>query len=344
MTVETGQAALPPDPLASQRGALLGQLLGAQFDLERAIAALVQSGASTVAADAQLRALTGLQARIGTASPSELRSLTAEIASAVLLAQQAASTAQNEAVAERGSNLAANIVQAAAEAHDAMHAAIDHLRDFDPYLHFASAADEAAYRQREAERLAYIKAQEAKHTPEGELNASGAAVGQMVDAKAHGAGASPAFQERADNLVRAAENLREQVRASGGSTKEFDDRLREDVRRILKSKGLSDAEIDAQFAAHHGSALEVAKSYLHDGRDLRALEIAATRADKQLPPQDVSVEGRRSPTSVDVDTLANAAALLKASGVTVTVPTNSSDPAHGVTTQVRSPQPAVQLG
>ncbi|MEI9927610.1 MAG: hypothetical protein WDN44_07765 [Sphingomonas sp.] len=71
----------------------------------------------------------------------------------------------------------------------------------------------------------------------------------MADAKAHGA-SGPEFDKRWSDLVTATDHLREQVRASGGSTKEFDDHLREDLRRILKSKGLSDTQIDAQFAAH----------------------------------------------------------------------------------------------
>lgn len=327
MTVERGQQTATVDPLASQRTALLGQLLGAQFDLERAIAALAQSGASTTAADAQLQALTGLQARIGTASPSELRSLTAEIASAVLLAQQAASTAQNEAVAERGTNLAANIVQAAAEAHDAMHAAIDHLRDFDPYLHFASPEEEAAYHQREAERLAYIKAQEAKHTPEGELNASGAAVGQMVDAKAHGAGDCPEFQQRWDALVTTTEKLREQIRRNGGSTKEFDDRLRDELRATLKAKGLTDAEIDARFAATP-DPLQAVKAYMKGGDDVAQIQRSAQR-----------VETITLPTSPQAqDDVKNLIASLQAAGVVADVHDANASPSHGVT--ITSPTPA----
>lgn len=71
---------------------------------------------------------------------------------------------------------------------------------FDPYLRFASAEDEEAYRRREADRQAYIAEQLAKGTPEGNLNAANATVAQLEDAGAHGADRSP---DHAPMLARA---------------------------------------------------------------------------------------------------------------------------------------------
>jgi len=253
---------------------------------------------------------------------------------AASIAQQARTATAN--ATEAASNASGNIAQAASAAHSAVHAVIDNLRDFDGNLGFATGADQVAYRQREAERLAYIQTEEAKHTPGGELNASGAALGQLIDAKAYGADANPAFQKRADDLIRATENLRANLVRDGKDVSEFDNRLRGDIRRILKSKGLSDAEIDAQFAAHHGDPLEVAKASLQDDKDVTALQ--------NLMTPDSLAFGHKPSLPTDNDTLASAAALLKAAGVTASTSVEPNDPAHGVTAQVRSPQPTVQLG
>lgn len=86
---------------------------------------------------------------------------------------------------------------------------------FDPYLKFASAEDEEAYRRQEDERQRYIKEQLAKGTPEGNLNAADAMLDQMKDAKAHGADASPEFQSRYDAAEGATTRLRAALRARG---------------------------------------------------------------------------------------------------------------------------------
>jgi hypothetical protein len=84
---------------------------------------------------------------------------------------------------------------------------MDGMRDFDPYLRFASKADEEEYRRRETERRDYIKAEEAKGTAQGDLHAVDAAIDQMADAKAHGADESPLFASRMASLKAARNEL-----------------------------------------------------------------------------------------------------------------------------------------
>ena len=71
---------------------------------------------------------------------------------------------------------------------------------FDPYLRFASPDDEEAYRKREAERHAEIKAANDKGTPQGSLEASRLALDQLNDAGAHGADRSPDYQPKLDAM------------------------------------------------------------------------------------------------------------------------------------------------
>jgi hypothetical protein len=96
---------------------------------------------------------------------------------------------------------------------------------FDPYLHFANAEEEAAFRRRQAETQQYVAAQLAKDTPEGNLNAGGGMVDAMIDARAHGASDSPDFTPRLSSLVETVRRQHAAMRAAGQSTEEFDDSL-----------------------------------------------------------------------------------------------------------------------
>jgi hypothetical protein len=239
VTVSEGQPTLSVDPEASLRAELLGTIAGAQFDIDNAIAELARSGADASALTNQRQSLQQLQKQVGSASLSVLAGLSAEIAGAV---------ATTQALAEQGRAIATSAGQAAAEALATASAnsraqVTSIMRDihrFDAYLHFASAEDEAAYRKHEAERLAYINAQHAKGTAEGNLNAAGATVAQLADAEAHGAGNSPEFKQRRRELVESTIALRNQMRANGQPTEEFDQRLEADLRRIAEAKGHSD--------------------------------------------------------------------------------------------------------
>ena len=135
---------------------------------------------------------------------------------------------------------------------------------FDSYLRFGSSGDEEAYRQREAERDRYVHQQLAAHTPEGNLNAGGAELGQLMDAGAHGADKSPALASEREKLIETLGRQREAVHAAGGSTKEFDEVVDQEARRYFRSKGLSDEEIDKRLAVA-GSPLDAVSAFM-DGK------------------------------------------------------------------------------
>jgi hypothetical protein len=309
VTVSEGQPTLSVDPEASLRAELLGTIAGAQFDIDNAIAELARCGADASALANQRQSLQQLQKQVGTANLTTLAGLRAEIAGAV---------ATTQTLAEQGRAIATTAGQAAAEAlatastnsRAQVTSIIRDMHRFDAYLHFASAEDEAAYRKHEAERLAYINAQHAKGTAEGNLNAAGAALGQLADAKAHGAGDSPEFERKNAELAKTADQLRDALRANGGSTKEFDDRLREDTRAILRNKGLSQAQVDAHLAAHAESPIEGIVSISPPS----AVSSAPTQ------PQKATTTAATS----QPDDIADIAAALKAAGVVSASPTDTS--------------------
>jgi len=247
VTVSEGQPTLSVDPEASLRAELLGTIAGAQFDIDNAIAELARSGADTSALTNQRQSLQQLQKQVGSASFATLAGLRAEIAGAV---------AATQTLAEQGRVTATTAGQAAAEALATASAnsraqVTSIMRDmhrFDPYLHFASAEDEAAYRKREAERRAEIEAALAKATPESTLKASGLTLGQLLDAKAHGADESPEFDATFNKAADTWRNQRAAVARAGLSTKDADQALSNDVRRYLAQQGLSTAQIEARLA------------------------------------------------------------------------------------------------
>lgn len=84
-------------------------------------------------------------------------------------------------------------------------------RIFDPYLRFASADEEAAYRRRESERQLAMATALAANTPEGTLQANRLAIAQLHDAGAFGADASPEYASRLAGLKATANALSTQV-------------------------------------------------------------------------------------------------------------------------------------
>lgn len=218
-------------------------------------------------------------------------------------------------------------------------------RIFDPYLDFRSAEDEREYRGREEERRRYIAQQLAAKTPEGDLNAAGATMGQMLDAHSHGAGRSPEFQARWDRLEETTRKHRDAMRAEGHSTDEFDRNLSASVRRYLHDRGLSDAEIEAKLAVA-ASPLDAVKPYLKTDGDVRQLSESANFVGRLLATQDVSVAAAvpdppASSTSAvqnpekapAVPTLDDVMSKFKSAGVVPAADTRDEAPSHGVDSQ-----------
>jgi len=305
---------LPAEPEASLRAELIGRLAGAQLALEKVIADLARNGSSTSTANSQLSLLAGLQASIGTASSATLAAMSGEVAAAVAETKAIADQARGE-IASNAAASALALASAASASRTAITDAMDTLRH--TALTFASPEDERAYREREEETRRYITTQQSKHTPEGDLNASGAAVGQMVDAKAHGASGSE-FDRHFDALVATHEQLREAAKANGVSTEESDRRLHDDLRRVMKSKGLSDAQIDAQFAANP-NPLEAAKAFTQS--DVVATQPAST---PRATAQSTSADAK------GLDDMASLVASLQSSGVVARPHDPEAEPEHGV--------------
>ena len=180
------------------RAELLGQIVGAQFELERAIAGLTRSGASAGPAQNQLQVLATLQRQIGDAGGPALASLRAEIATTVAesraIIQQSTNAARGAEAAEI-ETLATASAAARATAQAFMHDFYER-KIFDSYLRFSSVEDEAEYRKREDAYRRAIDAALAKGTPEGDAEAMRLSKAQLADAGAHGADRSPEFATR----------------------------------------------------------------------------------------------------------------------------------------------------
>jgi hypothetical protein len=133
-----------------------------------------------------------LQSKIGSANLGSLLALRSDVVSAsnsaTALANQATSTA---ASAVANTNLSpAQRVRANIEA---VQRDLFDKRVLDPYLQFASAEDEEAYRKRERERNAEVRRALALRTPEGDRRATELVEDQLRDADAHVADRSPDF-------------------------------------------------------------------------------------------------------------------------------------------------------
>ena len=279
----------------------------------------------------QLSSIAGLRQQVGTASIAMLGKLQGQVSAIVNVAASAAHEAQ--ASAQAGSASPMGMAQFASAARAETNAVMAGMKDFDPHLRFTDARDEEAYRQREAERRAIIAAEQAKGTPEGDLNASGAAVGQMADAAAHGADKSPEFQARWDALTASTAKLRAQLIRDGRDVSKFDTDLRNDLRRIMKAKGLTDAQIDAQFAAHPGNPLEAAKAFVADQNgvigDKEINDLSRKAATYRDDAQEKAVV---TPSSEPASPMVDAMAKFKAAGIML-ADTASEQPAHGVATR-----------
>jgi len=280
------------------------QLDQAQQDVDIAINALREQGGPAEAIAGlreQAQVLVRLQRSLtdgaGRTSPDLKQAIAAAVTTTSTLVVQGRDLA---AVSTVRSAALAGITAASRRQVEALSSDIYDRRIFDPYLKFASAEEEAEYRRREAETKRYIDAELAKGTPEGALNAAGGIQGQMLEAAANGADQSPEFKERWDEHIEITRRQREAVRAAGGSTEEYDKRIEESVRRFLRSKGKTDAEIDAIIAASGGDPLAAVEPYLEEEKDAPAL--------KHTTPK-TAVKDQEAVTEID-----DAIASLRASG------------------------------
>jgi len=312
------------------RQSILSELRGVEGLLEQSIAALAASGQSSDAQSNALARVGLLQRQVSSAKSGDLAALKSDVSRFLGDAQHVIQLAGNAGAAK--SEGAAKLEAVSAIARSEAFSAMAEMPKYDPYLQFSGEEDEATYRRREAERQARFNAETAKNTPEGNLNAAGAAVGQMADAGAHGATNSPEFQQRWDALVEITQKLRDQCIREGRNVAEFDRSLRDDLRRIMKAKGLTDAEIDARFAAHPDNPLAAAKDYIADvqGVDRLADHIKLNEASATEKTAAVAVVDPVTPT---ISSAEDAMAALRAAGVVVADQSGGA-PAHGVAAQL----------
>ncbi|WP_257386360.1 hypothetical protein [Tahibacter caeni] len=323
------------EPEASLRVELIGRLTAASFELEARLAEI--SRAAGVAggvgeARAQLAQLTALSRSVATASPASLATLRTEITANLTAATNLAQQIKTEATTGQAARAAefAAINADTRRTVESLSADLYERRIFAPYLKFDSSQDEADYREREAERQRYIAEQMAKNTPQGNLNAGGAVAGQMLDAETHGAGESPDFAPRWNELREQLRKQRRTVESEGLSTEEYDRNLRANVHRFLAAKGVPEAEIDAKLKAAT-DPLDAAQPYLATVKDAESLK-AELGAD--APPAGITANpaAPSTPNLSQQPQLGTLAATLQISGVILT---DAARPGgHGLTAAI----------
>lgn len=328
-TVYTPGHPASDDALASQRSELLEQLKSAEAALLAAIVDLRRGGDGALLAqnETDLAALAQMRTEIGRAGPTALAAMHGVVTTAVAKAQSSADQART-ATATAQTIKAQELAAVAAESREQVSAMLRDMRHFDGGLRFALPNEEEEYRQREAERRAYIEAEHAKHTPQGDLNAAGGTLCQLIDTKAHSPGATPELDKRLGELMATTEKLRESAKANGVSTEEFDRRLRDDLRHIMKSKGISDAEINARFAATH-DPMEAAKAYIRNENDLQQLRQTAREAAQwaQSEPSTPIIAAQPATTH---HAIGSVIAKLQMTGITEAIPHGTAHFDHGV--------------
>ncbi len=261
MTVSEGQPTLSVDPEASLRAELTSEIAAAQIDIANAIAELARSGADSATLANQGHALQQLQSKIGSANLGSLLALRSDVTiaatSATALANQATSTAASAAA---NTNLSPS--QRARANIEALGRDLFEKRVLDPYLQFASAEDEEAYRKRERERdEARMRALELR-TPEGDRRANELIQDQLRDAGAHGADRSRDYADmvqQAESVtadLKTAQQTQEKVTArpsvdaiKGEQPTISDDGLG-DILASLKAAGVTTPAIQAREAGH----------------------------------------------------------------------------------------------
>lgn len=325
--------------------ALLGRVRSLQSDIQQALGAAAGSPMDARLADILAR-LAGAESRLALALDAPGGSQrTADLATLAALVRGieaiAVSTLQAASVEAAGRQFADMAVTSAAtrQTVEALSGDLYQRRIFDPFLQFGSEDDAAEYRAREAARQAAIAAALRLHTPEGDLRAGGLAAGQMLDAHAHGAGASPDFLPAWTRLVEQLHRQRAAMQAAGHGTEAFDRELAADVRRFLQAKGLSEAQIDALMSTG-ASPLDVVRPYIASDRDTAMLDRMAQRTAHDAPVQLAVVKTDEpvvTPDTAAID-LGAMTARLQAAGVQMR--TDAPPPSgHGLGQQDNSAEP-----
>lgn len=321
---------------------MVGQLVVAQFDLETAIAALTRNGGDVANAQTQLQNITQLRNQIGTASTTALAALRSEIVAAVAQSQSAVQEARTVAHGADGEGAA--LASLASRSQSQATTFMRDLHQYDGLLQFENDAERDAYRQREEDRRRQHDAGMAESGPEGALKASGAAYGQAVDLAVHGGSADPALLRRVDELAASTTALRAGMIRDGKDVSKFDENMRDDLRAIMRSKGKSDAEIDALLAAHPDNPMDAMKAFVRQDQaavtqhdmDVMAAKLASSKNDAVIAASGIHSEAATGPV-LPATSMADAMAVLKASGVVAAAQDSGTDPAHGVTAQAASP-------
>jgi hypothetical protein len=317
--------------LKAEAAALLAKARSELVELQVALAFTSDAGLKARLA-AQVANLSGVVDSLSQALHSSVFTLHASDLMALEHAVQAgavsATTAETPSIVATDRARAEAVVTASAaytrrETESVEHDVFDR-KIFDRYLHFSSPEDEAAYRRREAETKRYIDAQLARHTPEGDLNAGGGMQTQLLDAQAHGAGASPDFMPRWNALADTTQRQRAAMHAAGQSTAEYDHVVGDAVHRYLKDKGLTDAQIKARLAVS-ASPIDAVKPYIDSPAPSYGAWRGTPSADTNGHPPSAT-PGTIGPGDVNFDAVA---AKLKASGLQLS-DNGSADPAHGL--------------
>lgn len=177
---------------------MLTQILSAQSDIGVALADLSRAGDASLIAQAlaQQQTLAKLERALSSGSAATIApNIRGEIAAVVTASANLSQQAQQAADQRAGIDLATAQARTRATVQE-IGRDIYERRIFDPYLRFASAEDEEAYRRREEENRRAIEEALAEQTPEGDLRAARLIQRQLADAGAHGADASPEFAGR----------------------------------------------------------------------------------------------------------------------------------------------------
>ncbi len=194
----------PSARAAATAGDLSKQLDAASAELSTQLDSLKSSSSPSSAAqlargESQLARLNALREQLlGGAEGVSLATLRADISAAIAATHAYASEARGAVADAQGSATAQVALQQASAAARAsvtdFTRAYYEKRIFDPYLQFASAEDEEAYRRREEEHRRAIAEASNEHTPQGDLRATDLSIEQLQDAGRHGADRSAEFK------------------------------------------------------------------------------------------------------------------------------------------------------
>jgi hypothetical protein len=246
--------------MENQAAAVLSVALAQLKELDRAFAVSHDSRLAS-ARDQARGVVSQIRAAMesGTLTASSLAALAASInigvdAAALAAESESAAIAAKVELASASFDSHATVSRMATDLFD------KHEFDGDVARH-THGAELEAFKKHQAESEKYIRAQLARRTPDGDLNASGGMQGYMLDANAYGAGDNPAFRTKWDELKAKTDRLREAMRTAGRSTKEYDEHIGEYVKTFLKAKGLSEEQI-SQALAKSKNPVDAVEPYL----------------------------------------------------------------------------------